>query len=112
MKLLLSAIRFTTTPMFAIESTALAANAINALGLDLLHRSGQPDANALLSPYSIQSALAMTYAGAEGETRTEMARVLHFPNDAAGPHHSFAALRAALESVAQQSAMEAEHGKK
>src|SRR5690242_20019251 len=52
-----------------------AVNAINTLGIDLLHKVGKPDANVLLSPYSIQSALAMAYAGAEGTTRDEMATV-------------------------------------
>ena len=34
--------------------------------------------NAFLSPYSISSALAMTYAGARNNTAQEMAQVLHF----------------------------------
>jgi serpin B len=77
--------------------------AINQLGLDLLPRAGAPTENALLSPYSIQVALAMTYAGADGDTRTEMARILHFPSDDAALHASFAALAQALaDAVAQQ----------
>src|SRR5437867_3567465 len=58
------------TPMRATEPTPTAANAINALGIDLLRNGDGPNANALLSPYSIQSALAMTYAGAEGDSGT------------------------------------------
>lgn len=57
------------------------------------------DANALISPYSIQSAMAMAYAGADGVTREEMARVLHYPKDDAEPHRSFAALRLVLEKA-------------
>ena len=34
--------------------------------------------NVFLSPYSISTALAMTYAGAKGKTAAEMAEVLHF----------------------------------
>ncbi len=34
--------------------------------------------NTFFSPYSISSALGMTYAGAEGQTAVEMAVVLHF----------------------------------
>jgi hypothetical protein len=57
---------------------AAATQAINALGLELLARGTEADANAVLSPYSIQSALAMALAGAAGDTRAEMARVLHY----------------------------------
>ena len=34
--------------------------------------------NLVLSPYSLSLALAMTYAGARGETETQMAEALHF----------------------------------
>lgn len=82
---------------------ALAASAINALGLELLTRGSAPGQNALLSPYSLQAALAMTYAGADGETLAEMARVLHYPDDEAALHRSFADLRARLEAMTRAS---------
>jgi len=37
------------------------------------------EGNLFFSPYSISTALAMTYAGARGQTEAQMARVLHFP---------------------------------
>jgi serpin B len=83
----------------AADATSTAATAINALGIDLLAQVAKPNANALISPYSIQSALAMTYAGAAGETKTEMARVLHYPADEAELHRSFAAFRKELEEI-------------
>jgi len=108
MKPLLIAILLFATRVLAAEPTATAATAINALGIDLLQKAGKPGANALLSPFSIQSALAMTYAGAEGDTRAEMAKVLHYPGDDAEVHRSFAALRKSLDDVMQRSVQDAE----
>lgn len=82
-----------------------AAHAINQLGLDL-HRqiaSSRPDSNLLLSPYSLQVALAMTYAGAGGSTRTEMARILHYGPDENALHAGFASLEKLLRSSAATS---------
>ncbi len=47
---------------------------------DLLRqiRAGDPGGNVFYSPHSISLALAMAYAGASGETREELARVLRF----------------------------------
>lgn len=52
--------------------------------LDLLSvlSADTPNANFFFSPYSISVALAMTYAGARGETRAQMGTALQFP---AGP---------------------------
>ncbi|HET6349737.1 MAG TPA: serpin family protein [Candidatus Krumholzibacteria bacterium] len=80
---------------------AVAAGFINALGIDLLS-SVPPDGNAVLSPYSIQCALAMTWAGADGDTRAEMARVLHYPADESETHASLAALTKALNDIAAE----------
>jgi serpin B len=76
----------------------LAAKATNELGVDLHRQLATGDENLCISPYSIDSALAMTFAGADGQTRTEMARVLHFPNDGDVPA-SFSALRHSLEQM-------------
>jgi hypothetical protein len=84
------------------ETLNPATMSINALGLDLLGKGVASDANTLLSPYSIQSALAITYAGADGGTRAEMAKVLHFGDDEAGLHRSLArshSLRSTIPGV-------------
>ena len=103
MKILLFATFLSAAPVFAAEPTSTAAKAINALGIDLLRKAEPSDANALLSPYSIQSALAMAYAGADGVTREEMRKVLHFPKDDSEVNRSFAALRTALDEIVQES---------
>lgn len=79
------------------ESVSVATKAINALGIDLLQKSDKPQENFLISPYSIQSAMAMAYAGAEGATRDEMAKILHFPKDGDEVNRSFAELRKQLD---------------
>src|SRR5690349_15283177 len=90
----------------------LAAGATNQLGLDLRQQLGQPDENFCLSPYSIQAALAMTFAGADGETRAEMARVLHYPEQGDAIHGSFAALQKSLEQMAKETEKIAANSKK
>lgn len=79
-----------------------AAKAINQVGLELFRNLGSktPGTNLVLSPYSIESALALVYAGSAGETRAEMAKALHFPADNAALQKSFAALRASLDEAA------------
>jgi serpin B len=86
---------------------AAATRAINSLGVDLLRTSTQPGQNALLSPYSIQMALAMTFAGAEGATREEMAQALHLAEAGPGIHGSFSALNQALSEITASNAKSA-----
>lgn len=111
LKALLSYLCLITASTFAADATATAATAINSLGVDLLAKTTKPDENALLSPYSIQSALAMTYAGADGVTRDEMARVLHFPKDDAKMHSSFSALSETLKDMVTRSTKYTERNK-
>ena len=54
----------------------------NAFAIDLYQSLSARDGNLVYSPYSISLALAMTYAGARGETEAQMAQTLHFlPQD-------------------------------
>src|SRR6478672_2244643 len=92
-------------------SFELAAKATNQLGVDLHRQLATGDENLCISPYSIDSALAMTFAGADGETRSEMARVLHFPNGGDVPG-SFSALHNSLEQMSAKTAELATNSKK
>lgn len=51
----------------------------NEFALELYAKLSEQEGNLFFSPYSISTALAMTYAGARGGTELEMAEVLHFP---------------------------------
>lgn len=89
----------------------LAAKATNELGVNLHRQLATSDKNLCISPYSINSALAMTFAGADGETRTEMARVLNFPNDGDVPA-SFSALQQSLQQMSAKTAELVKESKK
>jgi serpin B len=66
----------------------------NHFAFDLYAKLAAKEGNQFFSPYSISTALAMTYVGARGLTAEEMARVLHFPADRGRTDRAFAALLA------------------
>ncbi len=74
--------------------------------LDLYGQLRAKEGNLFYSPYSISLALAMTYAGARGETERQMAQALSFSLPQARLHPAFNALSASLEKPHEQSAKE------
>jgi hypothetical protein len=80
-----------------------------AFALDLYAAVRQDAAgNLLFSPYSVSQALAMTYAGAGGETAAQMAETLAFRLQPPALHAAFGALNADL--VARGTAADAPDG--
>jgi serpin B len=63
---------FTTSDVAAL----VASN--TACAMDLYASLKTTDGNLFFSPYSISTCLAMTYAGARGNTAAQMAQTLHF----------------------------------
>ncbi len=64
------------------------------------------EGNLFFSPYSITSALAMTWAGARGETASEMARVLHFSGTPETIHSAMHDFRVGLEATASKDSID------
>jgi len=56
-------------------------DANNQFSFELYSELDKGEGNLFFSPYSISSALAMTYEGAKGETAEEMKSVFHFPEN-------------------------------
>ena len=64
----------------------------NEFAIDLYGRLRERQGNLFFSPFSISSAMAMTWAGARGETGKQMASVLRFPANRQQVHQAFSAL--------------------
>ncbi len=65
---------------------------------DIYKQITSEDSNLIFSPYSISIALAMTYAGAGGQTAEEMAQALHFTLSQDRLHPAFYGLAVELEN--------------
>ncbi len=88
-------------PQVAEADLETLAHGEQAFALDLFHLvAGQPG-NLFTSPYSISIALAMTYAGARGDTQTQMAQSLHYDLPQAQLHPAFNKLALELDGRAQ-----------
>lgn len=66
---------------------------------DLYTQLKGEEGNLFFSPYSISTALAMTYAGARGNTAIQMAEVLHFNLDQETLHAAFSTLSKHLQDL-------------
>ncbi len=73
-----------------------------AFGLDLYARLKSNPGNLFFSPYSISTALAMTYGGARGETEKQMSQVLHFGAAQGKVHSGFSELQRQLGEAEKQ----------
>jgi len=90
-----------TKPSVPTDDITKLVDGNNAFALDLYQSLRSKDGNLIYSPYSISLALAMTYAGARGETESQMASALHFDLPQAQLHPAFNALDLALAQHGQ-----------
>jgi len=91
-----------TDPQVSEEAVAALAAGNNRFALDLYRQLSDEQGNLFFSPYSISLALAMTQAGAEGQTLEEMNQVLHFDLPKEDLHPAFNALDQALAEHAAE----------
>ncbi len=76
----------------ADDDVGAAAKGNREFALDLYAKLRTQDGNLFFSPYSISTALAMTRAGARGDTAAEMDKMLHFTLGQDKLNPAFAAL--------------------
>jgi serpin B len=87
-----------TSPQAPVGGLDAVVSGNTEFALDLYSRLAGEEGNLFLSPYSISVALAMTYAGARGETERQMAETLHFTLPQADLHPALNSLDLELAS--------------
>jgi serpin B len=92
--------RDTSPSVDASDLTAL-VDGNNAFAFDLYQVLEQTGGNLFYSPYSISEALAMTYAGARGDTEKDMAQALNFTLSQDRLHPAFNSLDLQLKQRGQ-----------
>lgn len=82
------------------EGNNKGAGGNNLFAVNLFKQLSAAQGNIFLSPYSIRTALAMTYAGARGETASQMENALAFASEGENLHAAFAESIDRLNSTA------------
>ena len=86
-----------TAPEFNETDLETLVNGNNSFAFNLYQVLKEEKSNLFYSPYSISAALAMTYAGARGDTEKAMAEALHFDLPQDRLHPAFNGLDLQLE---------------
>lgn len=89
------------SPVSAAEQTneRILVQDNSAFAMDLYQKLRASDGNIFFSPYSISTALAVTYAGARGNTEKELAKTLRFSLDQENLHPAFAQVESRLNRL-------------
>ena len=88
MMFVLIGVLFISHMAFAQDANSV-VNANNQFTFELYSKYKSKQGNIFFSPFSISSALAMTYEGARGLTADEIQSVFHFPKDDSVRRNSF-----------------------
>jgi serpin B len=111
---LIAALLYAAVSCMAIEPnqpsqlTASIVEGNNKFALELYQKLQNQQGNLFLSPYSISTALAMTSAGARGQTEQDMAKTLQFPmtQNRDKLHQAFGLIIRQLNAQGQKGAFE------
>src|ERR1017187_9286768 len=87
-----------TSPSATADQAAV-VEGNNAFAVALYGQLRSQDGNLFFSPESVSTALAMTYAGARGDTASEMAKTLHFTLPPERLHPAMGALLSNLNAA-------------
>jgi serpin B len=100
----------TTSPDVGTADQRLLIEGNTAFAFDLYQQLRGEDGNLFYSPHSISVALAMTYAGARGETAEQMSNTLHFLLEQEGLHAALNWLDTELAKRGEGAAGEVDEG--
>lgn len=90
---------YITDPIASQDDLLDQAENMTKFALNLYHKLAVEDGNLIYSPYSIYQAFLMVYAGADAETKTEIAQALEIkPDDDMDVHNMMNALNKLLTS--------------
>jgi serpin B len=94
--------------LFALDKTdkEIIVEDNNKFAFDLYSQVRKDDGNLFFSPFSISTALAMTYAGAKGNTETQMAETLRFSLSQERLHPAFLTLMQELQADSEKKGFE------
>jgi serpin B len=88
------------------QDTKIVVEGNQAFAFGLYEKLKEVEGNLFFSPYSISTALAMTYAGARSNTEEQMGTALHFTLDQKRFHPAFAWLEAQLKAIQEKGDIE------
>ena len=95
---LIGEVAYNLNPQAGLDQIQALADAHNAFALDLYKQLAGEGENIFYSPYSIYMALLMTYAGAAGDTASQMESTLHLPYSQEEVHAVMNALNLQLKA--------------
>ena len=86
-----------------IDATKFAASG-NAFAFDIYNQAAanNPEDNLFFSPYSIYTALGMTYAGSKRDTEEQMREALYFSEDMMSQHAAFRDMSRKLNQIGER----------